>query len=554
MSQKTNYAPFYWLNDDSRLFLSRGYIENGQTVENRITEIANAAEKLLEVSGFAKKFERYMANGWYSLSSPVWSNFGKLQGLPISCFGSRISDTTDDILSKVSEVGMMSKMGGGTSGYFGDIRPRGSSISTGGKTDGPVRFMELFECVTNVISQGGVRRGSFAAYIPVEHPDILEFLRIRGDGHPIQNMSIGVTITDDWMKRMVDGDKGNRDIWAKIIQKRFESGYPYISFIDNINNKAPQVYKDTGRKIVAQNLCNEIALSSTIDESFVCNLSSMNILHYDEWKDTDAVKTLTYFLDAVMTEFIEKASKIEHMSAPVKFAKNQRALGIGTLGWHSYLQDNMIAFESIEAKQLNIKIHKHIFIESQEATKEMAVRYGEPDLLKGYGMRNVTTTAVAPTTSSSFVLGQVSPSIEPLNSNYFVKDLAKGKFTYKNPYLVKLLEKHKNNTVEVWNGILRRGGSVQHVDFLSDEEKAVFKTFGEISQKEIIIQAASRQKWIDQGQSLNIMIPPATPPKDVSSLMIFAWTEGVKGLYYQRSANPAQELARNIMTCASCSA
>jgi ribonucleoside-diphosphate reductase alpha chain len=414
--------------------------------------------------------------------------------------------------------------------------------------------MELFETVTNVVSQSNVRRGSFAAYLPIEHPDIQEFLQIRTEGHPIQNLSIGVTVSDAWMKSMIEGDADKRKIWGKIIQKRFESGYPYIVFSDNVNNNAPQVYKDRGKKIYASNLCSEIALSVSEDESFVCNLSSMNLLHYDEWKDTDAPEVLTYFLDAVMTEFIRKVSGLPFMEAPYKFAVTQRALGIGVLGWHSYLQSKMIPFESFEAKLLNVQIHKILRNKTQAASRKMAIEYGEPELLRGYGLRNVTTLAIAPTTSSSFILGQVSPSIEPLNSNYFVKDLSKGKFTYRNPYLQTVLEKHGQDTRETWNSILIKGGSVQHLSFLSDLEKEVFKTFGEISQKEIVIQAAARQKYIDQSQSINMMVHPKTSPKDVNQLLIFAWEQGVKSLYYQRGTNPAQELGRNLLQCASCEA
>jgi ribonucleoside-diphosphate reductase alpha chain len=293
-------------------------------------------------------------------------------------------------------------------------------------------------------------------------------------------------------------------------------------------------------------------LSNGPDESFVCDLSSLNLEQWDNWKDTDAVETLTYFLDSVMTEFINKTETMKFMAHPRNFAINQRALGIGVLGWHTYLQSKMISFESMEAKLVNTKIWKTIRSKSDAASEEMAKLFGEPPLLKGYGRRNVTTLAVAPTTSSSFILGQASPSVEPLNSNYFVKDLAKGKFTYKNPYLEKLLEEKSKNTEGVWKSILVKGGSVQHLEFLTQEEKNVFKTFGEISQKEIVIQAAARQKYIDQGQSLNLMIPPNTKPKDVNDLLIFAWENGIKSLYYQRSANPAQELARSILTCSSC--
>ena len=274
---------YYWLNKDSRLFLERGYLEEGETPENRIWQIGDAAQKILDKEGFRDKFEDYMSRGWYSLASPIWANFGKERGLPISCFGSYIDDTMEEILYTVSEVGMMSKMGGGTSAYFGSIRPRGATISSGGNSNGPPHFMELFEVVTNVVSQSNVRRGSFAAYLPVEHPDVEEFLQIRDDGHPIQNMSFGVTVSDKWMKAMIDGDKEKRRIWGKIIKKRFESGYPYIMFSDTVNKKSPKVYRDKKIRINNSNLCSEICLSTGIGESFVCDLSSMNLLHYDEW-------------------------------------------------------------------------------------------------------------------------------------------------------------------------------------------------------------------------------------------------------------------------------
>jgi len=543
---------YYWLNDDSRKFLKRGYLTGDQTPEERITQIAKTAESDLKKPGFAEKFEEYMSHGWYSLSSPIWANYGMKRGLPISCFGSYVDDTLESILTKQAEVGMMTKMGGGTSAYFGDIRKRGASINTGGKSNGPVHFMELFESVTNVVSQSNVRRGSFAAYMPIDHADILEFLQIRSDGNSIQNLSIGVSVSDKWMKSMVDGDKDKRKVWGKVIKKRYESGYPYIFFSDTINDNAPDVYKDKGHTIHASNLCSEIALSSSDDESFVCNLSSMNLLHYDDWKGTDAVEVLTYFLDAVMSEFIRKTEDIPFMEAPRKFATTQRALGIGVLGWHSYLQSKSIPFESFEAKQLTTDIFRYMKRESHDASASLAKEYGEPELLKGYGRRNVTTMAIAPTTSSSFILGQVSPSVEPLNSNYFVKDLAKGKFTYKNPYLQRLLDGYSKNNGPTWKSILVHGGSVQHLDFLSDHEKDVFKTFGEISQKEVIIQTAIRQTNIDQAQSINLMIHPKTPPKEVNQLLIFAWEQGVKTLYYHRGTNPSQELSRNLLQCASC--
>jgi ribonucleoside-diphosphate reductase alpha chain len=412
--------------------------------------------------------------------------------------------------------------------------------------------MELFDKLMNVVSQGNVRRGSFAAYLPIDHPDVVEFLKIRSEGNNIQDLSFGVCIDDAWMKSMVEGDKEKRKLWGEIIKKKFETGYPYIFFTDNVNNNAPQVYKDKGMKIHHTNLCTEIMLPNGPDESFVCNLASMNAETYDEWKNTDAVKTMIYFLDAVMTEFINKTEGMRFMEAPRKFAMNHRALGLGLLGWHSLLQSKMLSFESMDAKFLNVELWKHMKQQAEEASRELAVEYGEPELLKGYGMRNTTLLAIAPTTSSSFIVGQVSPSIEPLRDNYFVKDLAKIRSSYKNPYLKEVLAKYGKDDDETWKNILTKAGSVQHLDFLSEKEKSVFKTFGEISQKEVVIQAAQRQKYIDQGQSLNILIPPTTKPKEVSELMIFAWEQGIKSLYYQRNANPAQELARSILTCASC--
>ena len=544
---------FYWLNDKSREFLAKGYLSENETPEERIRTISITAEKILNIDGFADKFEEYLGLGYFSLASPIWANFGKERGLPISCNGCFIPDSTCEIMEKVSEVAIQTKNGAGTSAYFGNIRGRGSSISSGGKSSGVLPFISLFDSVINVISQSNVRRGSFAAYIDVEHVDIEEFLQIKSEGNPIQNISFGVCISDVWMKELIKGNKQNRKIWAKIIQKRFESGYPYLFFTDTINNSAPTVYKDNRIKIHASNLCSEIALSSSKDESFVCDLSSINLLHWDTIKNTDAVETLTYFLDAVMSEYIRKTDGVKFMESANRFAKNQRALGIGTLGWHSYLQSKFIAFESLNAQMINSGIYKTIQEKSLKASQEMAQKYGEPPLLKGYGQRNVTLQAIAPTTSSSFILGQVSPSIEPLNSNYFVKDLAKGKFTYKNPYLKELLKKHYKDTKEVWDNILIKGGSVQHFDFLSRTEKDVFKTFGEISQKDIVIQAAQRQKYIDQSQSLNLMIHPDVSPKEVSQLLIQGWELGIKTFYYQRGTNPSQELGRkSILDCSSC--
>lgn len=555
----------YWLNDNSRLFLERGYLVEGVTPEERIREIADKAEEYLGIEGFADKFYGYMEKGYYSLSSPVWSNFGLDRGLPISCFGSNLQDNMADIMYTQAEAGMMSKYGGGTSGYFGNLRPRGAGITNNGASSGAVHFMKLFESIIDVVSQGSTRRGRFAPYLPIEHPDIEEFLEIGTEGNPIQELTHGVTVTDKWLEEMVAGDAQKRALWAKLIQRRVEIGYPYIFFTDTVNRDTVDVYKDKDLKILHSNLCSEIALPNNDEWSFVCNLSSMNILHYDEWKDTDAIETMVFFLDAVMTDFIvklealrdhedaDKRQAFEFMKKSHKFAVENRALGLGALGYHSYLQSKMIPFEGMEAQKLNAQIFKLINERAWNASKELATMFGEPKVLKGYGRRNTTLTAIAPTTSSAFILGQVSQSIEPIWSNNYVKDVAKTKVTIKNKYLEALLEEKGKNTREVWTDIRNHDGSVQHLDFLTQHEKDVFKTFSEIDQFTILDQASIRQQFIDQSQSLNIMVNPETSAKEMNELYLFAWERGVKSLYYQHSTNAAQQFNQSKI-CVSCEA
>ena len=545
-------SDYRWLTELSRIFLERDYLVEGQTVDQRVDEICNTAEKLLNKPGFAAKFKENFQKGWYSLSTPIWTNFGNERGLPISCFGSTIGDSMESIAYTWAEVAMMTKYGGGTSATFGNLRPRGASIRDNGESSGAVHFMQAFENLIQFVSQGSTRRGNFAAYLPIDHADIMEFLQIRTEGFPIQDLSFGVCVPDYWMEEMINGDADKRKVWAKVLEMRANFGYPYITFIDNANNNTVDCYKDKGMKITHSNLCNEIYLFDSEDESFVCDLSSMNILYYDEWKDTDAVELIVYLLDAVMTEFIEKAKKIKFMERAVKFAERHRALGVGWLGWHSYLQSKMVPWESMEAKFHNTQIAKNIKDAAYKASAKLAEEYGEPEVCKGYGRRNTTLLAIAPTKSSAFILGQVSEGIEPHRTNYYIKDLQKGKFTVKNHELEALLESKGKNTDEVWKSILMNAGSVQHLDFLTENEKNVFKTFAEISPMEIVIQAGQRQKYIDQGQSLNLMIHPSVPTKDVNTLLVEAWKMGIKGFYYQISINAAQNFARSILTCASC--
>ncbi len=537
------YKKYYWLNDESRLFLSRGYIT--ETPEQRIKDIANTAEKILGIEGFAQKFEDYMARGFYSMSTPVWINFGKQKGLPISCYGSNIDDNLDSILNAAREIGMMSKYGGGTSAYLGNIRPRGTDISTGGKADGPVHYARMYDTTVDVCKQSEARRGACAVYLPVEHNDILEFLEIGTEGNSIQNLQYGITVTDEWMQSMKDGDKDKRKIWAKVIQRRSEFGYPYIMFKDASNRNTP--YKDLGLEITASNLCSEIQLPTDSFNSFVCCLGSINLLHWDEIEKTDAVEVYTQFLNAVMDEFILKSQTMPGLARAHRFASQHRAIGIGVLGYHTLFQSKLINFDSMEAKRLNNVIFKTIKERSENASKWLYEYKGYSCLREGFA--NTTLMAIAPTKSSSFIHGAVSMGIEPIKSNYFVKDLAKTKTVYKNSFLECELDKYDLNTKEVWEDILNKDGSVQHLDFPTKE---VFKSFVEIAPKELVLQAAQRQKYIDQSQSLNLMIDPSIPAKDINKLYLYAWEEGVKTLYYQFSQSSAQAFSRNILECASC--
>jgi len=546
---------FEWLNEQSRTFLSRGYLLPGQTAETRVRDIANRFEELDGTPGIGDKFYDYMGRGFYSLASPIWANYGNKRGLPVSCFGSYIDDNMESILYGHIENGMLMKGGGGTSGYFGALRGRGAPITDSGESSGSVHFMELYDTLAGVVSQGSVRRGFFSAYLPIEHPDAEEFLDVATEGHPIQGLTTGVTVSNEFLEKVKSGDSEARRLWAKVLQTRSEIGFPYILFSDNVNDGRPEVYKEKDMTVYASNMCSEIALPSSNDETFTCVLSSYNLANWEELKETDAIEVLVRFLDTVVEEFITKTDDSEYHKRANTFARRHRALGAGVLGWHSYLQSNMLAFESREAAQKNLEIAKTLKERTYKASEVLAQEKGEPELLKGYGRRNTTLMAIAPTKSSSFILGQVSQSIEPEFSNCYVKDLAKSKVTIKNPFLMKLLDEKGHNTPDVWSSILQADGSVQHLDILSDEEKMVFKTFAEINPESIIDQAGARTPYIDQAQSLNLMIDPDMTVKDINALYFRAWQLGVKSLYYQFSMSKAQSLTRKKTmntSCASC--
>jgi ribonucleoside-diphosphate reductase alpha chain len=557
---------FERLNDDSRLFLSRWYLSEWQTAEERVREIADNAEKILGIKWFSDKFYDYMSKGYYSLATPVWTNFGNNRWLNISCYCISIWDSVADIMKTSWELWVMSKLWWWVGSYFWNIRPRWSIIKWNWESSGSVFFMELFDKVADCINQWQTRRWFTTPYLPADHWDIEEFLEIGSEWHAIQRCTTWVVIPEWRMESMIEWDKDKRKVWAKMIQARTEKWFPYIMFQDNCHSNMPQVYKDKWMTIDSSNICSEICLNIDENHSFVCCLSSINLLHRDEIKETDAVETMVQFLDANITEFLTKLEKYRdsdnkddqttfmYMEKAHNFAKKERALGMWVLWRHHYLQSNMIPFESEEAKEINKEIFKTIKDKAYKTSAELATQYWEPSLLKGYGMRNSTLTAVAPTTSSAFIIGQVSQSIEPLFSNYYIKDLAKHKVVIKNPYLKALLKEKKMDNKDTRDSILDYDGSVQHLEWLTQEEKNVFKTFREIDQQVVIDQAADRQKFIDQSQSLNLMITPTYTPKDVSNLLIDAWKKWVKTLYYQHSVSAAQEFTRKRkIECVWCS-
>lgn len=558
---------YAYMNQVSLTTLSRGYLDDGITVDKlkdaaitRVNELIDRAEAILGIK--LPTLRLGVKRGWVSPASPVWSNFGKARGLPISCNGSYMDDTIGSILMKTAEIGQMTKFGAGTSAYMGALRQANSGITGGGKSQGPVHFARLPQEQVTVISQANVRRGNCALWLDIEHGDADDWLNLRNEGHVIQHVSFGVVIGDQWMIEMLEEAKGGskRKLMAKIINKRRATGYPYIMFRDAANEARHWRLKELDLKIWASNLCTEIMNHSTPDESFVCDLSSLNALHFDEWKDTNIVEEMVYFLDAVLTEYIDKIKALKFtdydayvlMGAALRFAERWRSIGLGILGYHSLLQSKMIPFASEEARALNIAIHKQLGEQSIAASRKMAVEYGEPEGMKGTGQRHVNVNAIAPTTSSSIILGQVSQSDEPWEAVVFENDNAKGVFTNYNPQFVELLEARGQNTPEVWTSIMQAGGRLDHLPFLSALEREVFKPWVDIDQTEIIRQAADRGAFIDQGQSLNLKIKPSVSMKENFDLLVLAWRSKLKSLYYHKSLNAAQELARQ--SCVACEA
>ena len=544
-----------WLGKEQRTFLERGYLKEGVTPEERYQTIANTIEKISGIKGIRERFEKYIEKGWVSFATPILSNFGEPDNLPISCNHGKISDSLDSILSGLHEVGMLAKYGAGTAKNFSAIRPLGEKIGTGGVSEGIIPWIDLYANMIGKVNQSSTRRGFLTAYLTAAHSEIDSFLDIATEGHAIQDITTAVTIPAGWMQDMEGGNSEKRKIWAKILKRRSEIGFPYILFEENCNKNHPQVYADKGLWIDNANICIEAIEYCDSEKEFACCLSSVNAYYFDEWKeDPNFIFDMNIMLDCVITEYIEKGSKLKGLEKAVKFAQEHRSIGVGILGFHSYLQKNMLAFGSLESYAKNHQMFSYIRQESDRASKWMAENWGEPEMMKGYGLRNSSRMAQAPTKSTSFIVGNFSSGVEPIKSNYHEKTLAKIQVEYKNRELENLLESKSQNTKEVWRSILQNNGSVQHLGCLSSHEKDVFKTFAEVSQMDVIKLAAARQVYIDMGQSINIMIHPNTPPKEVNNLVMTAYKEGVKSLYYHYSINAAQEYNQSLMECSACEA
>jgi ribonucleoside-diphosphate reductase alpha chain len=567
--------------------VSRGYLLKGETPKDAYWRVSTTVAKRLGKPEMASKFFDYMWKGWLNLATPVFSNTGTERGLPISCFGIDVADSIADIGGKNLEMMLLAKHGGGVGIGVNQIRPAGSKISQNGTSDGVVPFCKIYDSAVLATNQGSVRRGAASVNIDIEHGDFWDWLEIRepkGDvNRQCLNLHQCVVVSDTFMDKLEQGDKDARKRWTAVLRKRKATGEPYIMYKGNINRQNPDAYKKNGLKVYMTNICSEITLHTDENHSFVCCLSSLNLAKYDEWKDTDLIYTATWFLDGVLEEFIQRAKYMRGFENSIRSAEKGRALGLGVLGWHTYLQDKNIPFDSMPAQFETRKIFSQIKIESESASRDMAREYGEPLWCSGTGMRNTHLRAIAPTVSNSKLSGNVSAGIEPWAANVFTEQTAKGTFIRKNPTLERALEKIGHNTKEVWDQILIDGGSVQGLAFMDNYRvkigekinpitvnkvsklpemeqanyipmKDVYLTFKELNQLELVRQAGIRQKYIDQAVSLNLAFPTEAEPKFINQVHLEAYQAGVKTLYYMRTESVLRGdiAARATQDCLAC--
>ena len=547
--------------------ISGGYLLNGETPRDAYNRVCSTVARRLDRPELAEVFFDYIWKGWLCLASPVLSNTGTDRGLPISCFGIDVADSINDIGKKNLEMMLLAKHGGGVGIGINQIRPAGAKIKGNGTSDGVVPFCKIYDSTILATNQGSVRRGAASVNINIDHDDFGDWLEIREPKGDVNRQSLNlhqcVVVGDKFMRKLETGDAEARGKWSKLLQKRKATGEPYILFKGNTNKTNPAAYKNNGLKVHMTNICSEITLHTDESHSFVCCLSSLNLAKYEEWKNTNLIYDATFFLDGVMEEFIQRAKGLAGFENAVRSAQKGRALGLGVLGWHTYLQEKGIPFEGLLSQFETRKIFSQIKIESERASMDLAEAYGEPLWCVGTGMRNTHLRAVAPTVSNSKLSGNVSPGIEPWAANVFTEQSAKGTFIRKNPTLESVLEDVGLNNEEIWDKILEDGGSVQGIERLDDilmgdhdiPAKEVFRTFKEINQLELVNQAGIRQQYVDQSVSLNLAFPSEATPKWLNKVHMDAWKKGVKTLYYVRTESVLRgDIAANAMdpSCLSC--
>ena len=538
--------------------IAGGYLLGTESPKDAYNRVCTTVAGRLDKPELAETFFEYIWNGWLCLASPVLSNTGTDRGLPISCFGIDVADSIIDIGQKNLEMMLLAKHGGGVGIGINQIRPAGANIKGNGTSDGVVPFCKIYDSTILATNQGSVRRGAASVNINIEHPDFDDWVEIREPKGDVNRQSLNLhqcaVIGDKFMRRLESGDSEARSKWGKLLQKRKATGEPYILFKGNTNKNNPQAYKQNALKVHMTNICSEITLHTDENHSFICCLSSLNLARYDEWKNTNIIYDSIWFLDGVLEEFIQKSKYRKGFENSVRSAEKGRALGLGVLGWHTYLQEKGLPFEGLLSQYETRKIFSQIKIESERASMALADVYGEPLWCVGTGMRNTHLRAVAPTVSNSKLSGNVSPGIEPWAANIFTEQSAKGTFIRKNPTLEIILEKQKLNTKEVWDKILADGGSVQDIKELDNDSKEVFKTFKELNQLELVRQAGIRQQYIDQSVSLNLAFPSKATPKWINKVHMDAWRKGVKTLYYMRTESVLRgDIANTAMDdCVAC--
>ena len=548
-----------WMEEEGFKTLQGGYMLPDETPRMMYQRVAKAAGSYYADSKkWENKFFEAMWKNWLCPASPVLSNMGTTRGLPISCNSIHVGDSVDSIFGKSHELAMLSKNGAGVGIYLGDVRGRGAAIKGNGHSEGIIPWAKVYDTTTVSVSQGSTRRGASAVYLPIRHSDIDEFINMRrptGDmNRRCLNIHHGVCIDDAWMREMLDGDQKKRHLWQEILKARVETGEPYLFFNDNVARQNPECYVKNNLSVKTSNICTEIFLHTDPDHSFVCCLSSLNLVKWEEWKGSDLPEIAVRFLDAVLSEYIEKSKDIPGLQASRNSAIKGRAIGIGVLGWHTLLQKNMTPFDSFDAMMLNAQIFNTIRRKADAESAVLAKELGEPEWCKGFGRRNTHLIAIAPTVSNSTISGGHSAGIEPIAANVFSLKGAKGTFIRKNKTLQSYLEQLGQDTPEVWKSINEQSGSVQHLKFLDDNAKKVFLTAREINQYAIVKQAAQRQKYIDQGQSVNLFFGANADVKYIHGVHVEAWETGLKSLYYFRAEGVIRgDLAsRSKDECASC--